>query len=483
MTPPRFSLPWSNPDLDVHPNPSEGWHRVAVIGLWTDPKILRRDWPDAAVVGPLRTIRGIDLLVRSLLANPQIRVVVVVGRDLSPGESVRKALMLTWGANEDMRAVPGSDLDYEQVVDVLQNVHLLGLRDDDPGATLAASLQMGGRYAQLALGTAEVNGWATDRSGGAIILPPPPPPENPELPAGLPGQRITGQTLADVWPRVLQEVLRFGNSVPTNYGDSRELLNLVSVIEDPKGSLLQPSLLAAGLTVDDLTDYYSRSFMGTVVPDGVAYTYGSRLKCNPNQVAITRSLLRTSPDTRAAWLTPWRPEEDCGKEEGRPCFVGAWFRAVGNSLNLTVTFRSQCLFMAFPLNLAAACRWLVEEADLLGMEVGVVTCVSMSAHIYDRDLEDASKVVSEHVKPGAWSQDPRSAWRVWLAGKKIIDDDGLPVEINHAYHAEVTDPGGTRVLRLFEAPTKERLTRDIQASGLVTSVQHALWLGAEIGRL
>lgn len=27
-----FALPWGNPDLDIHPNPVEGWHRVAGQG-------------------------------------------------------------------------------------------------------------------------------------------------------------------------------------------------------------------------------------------------------------------------------------------------------------------------------------------------------------------------------------------------------------------------------------------------------------------
>ena len=636
-----FTLPWSNPDLDIHPAPAEGWHRVAVVGLWTDAKRLRKDWPDAAVCGPLRTLRGIDLLVRGLLANPQIRVLVVVGRDLTPGEGVRKALESAWKG--------GSATDKVSfAVDIYENFewlrHEVDLLDNCDAADLLIE----------ECGT-------EDRPGGAIILPPPPPPKNPELPAGLPGQRITGKTLADVWPKVLHEVLRFGDTV----GNTRELLNLVSVIEDPKGSLNEVhgacvqalahqfgtkegvSAYASlsgdaqvehvralgkhpilGISQADLDDYY-KSFMGPTPPEGVPYTYGSRLHgppvlptvraCDrermtrvlhrrPNQLAAVRKLLTSSPGTRAAYLTPWRPDEDCGKESGRPCFVGALFRAVPASapryeinesrdvdgmfgvsevgspimevqagatreeaqrevdrlnsrLHLTVTFRSHNMHRAYPLNLAAVCRWLCEEAAGLGMEVGTVTCVSMSAHVYDHALEAAGKVVAEHVKPGTWSQDPRSAWRVWIGkreqpqpkglwptlyawkrsgdpwrsyfqrirerietetGRRLelrdtwatLDDAAqpddelvcldptpeqmerwafwafdlgggghIPMPSTPTYCAEATDPEGSRVLALFEAPTKERLVKDIQASGLVTSVEHALWLGAEIGGL
>lgn len=431
----------------------------------------------------------------------------------------------------------------------------------------------------------------------------------------LPGQRVTGRTLAQVWPRALAEVLRFGNTV----GNTRELLNLVSVIENPKGgleeirnasgdaairawaanpvrnadgeimggSIFGVTIISServdvdddrrareyereirehkhpilGISWADLDDYYTKSFMGLTPPEGVPYSYGSRLHGrdaqgkryydardeynvpgpHPDQLAAVRKLLRDAPGTRAAWLTPWRPDEDSGKESGRPCLVGAWFRAVegkarlvqttplrvdGTSawdsarlettpdkLHLTVVLRSHDCYGAYPLNLAAVCRWLCEEAEVLNMEVGTLTCVSMSAHIYERDLEAAGKVVKAHVKPGTGSQDPRSAWRVWKGinyiPKRVTTDScvciapggkpfcyicGVDVGRDHTltckhtesisvYSAEASDPEGTRVLQLFEAPTKERLIRDIQASGLVTSVQHALWLGAEVGKL
>lgn len=651
MTSQAYTLPWTNPDLDVHPAPMPGWHRVAVVGLWTDAKKLRRDWPDAAVVGPLRTLRGIDLLVRSLLANPQIRVLVVTGRDLSPGQSVQKALeglwTLTMSELNTMCREHGWPLNA--MVGFLGNPNdgegLILVHDGD-AEKLGEGTEEGGPESpqKYALRMAPTK----DRPGGAIFLPPPLPPENPELPAGLPGQRVTGRTLAEVWPKVLQEVLCFGDAVPTSYGGSRELLNLVSVVEDPRGSIgslsdgsKHPVL---GIFKADLDDYYTKSFMGKVPPEGVSYSYGSRLQGGDishytrptavgpdgsqwgggqpvhhvDQTATVRQLLQSTPTTRAAYLSPWRPGEDAGKESGRPCLVGAWFRATGGpgrcyvcgqeatcearegapapwqpmcdthcardpedgerrevvrTLNLSVQFRSHDLHGAYPLNLAACCLWLCEEAKVHGMEVGTVTCLSMSAHVYDHAAEAASEVVSKHVKAGAWSQDARSAWRVWKenvraeqpdpedpwavltawhrcnaqpwlkAGERVcaarpyakkgtkalgmrelhlphlmreLDErtssawgpwvpaslevtenlrklvkaelaDGLPPVptpiIGHTFHAEAIDPDGTRVLQVFEAPTQGRLIKDIQASGLVTSVQHALWLGAEVGKL
>ena len=578
-----FSLPWPNPDLDTHPDPVEGWHRVAVVGLWTDAKKLRKDWPDAAVVGPLRTLRGIDLLVRGLLANPQIRVLVVVGRDLSPGERTRVALEGLWEAWDRSDYHP----DWKNAGAYL--VGPQGVALTEPAWMDFGGLEIEGRKGRWSIGPLPNE----DRPGGAIILPPPEPKADAPMPPELPGQRVSGKTLADVWPRVLAEVMRFGAQVPTQYGDTKELLNLVSVIEDPARSLEEfgrgggyeptPTGMAfkapphplLGISWGDLDDYYTKSFMSETPPEGQSYGYGSRLHGRdeggrmfydardeydvpgppPDQIAAARKLLTDNPGTRAAFLTPWRPDEDAGRESGGPCMVGAWFRAVpsvyewdirlsgeatarpvAHKLNLTVTFRSHDLHGAYPLNLAACCLWLCKEAKALGMEVGTLTCISMSAHVYDRDCDAArakagigvripaagafdmtvsfgskAKAPSEdtpvmrtvlmgrhegpvempkhdpespaeptrtfaYPKPPKWSQDARSAWRVW----READDRWTG---GYRYHAEATDPEGTRVLATFQAPTKERLVKDIQASGLVSSVEHALWLGAEVGKL
>lgn len=92
----RFEPIVANPDIDVHPDPPGLWQHVAVVCRWKDAKAQRKQWPHAAVIGPLRTVRGLDELARNLLHNPQIRVVLVVGNDLTEGEETTKALLALW---------------------------------------------------------------------------------------------------------------------------------------------------------------------------------------------------------------------------------------------------------------------------------------------------------------------------------------------------------------------------------------------------
>lgn len=577
-----FALPWPNADIDIHPNPADGWHRVAVVGLWRDAKALRRNWPHAAVCGPLRTKRGIDTLVRGLLANPQIRVIIMVP---PPGGisdlGVTDALLAIWSGARDL---PAADHGISSdVLDPLFDQIRLVL----PHQRTIATLQLRSTHRGI---VPLDECLLPDRAGGVIVLPPPEPEPAEILPPGLPGQRVYGKTLADVWPRVVREVMRFGTVQPTQYGDTKELLTLCSVVEEPKrwdawwrltvacsrcdGDGLDPESVPSGppcpecqgsgvgdpaaihdvlgISYAQVADYYDNSFMSATTPEGQDYSYGSRMqtgpwwgpprngpnlekvsadtvecrsctawvgtgvgqpptmdKCPscgaatdeaPDQIQALAGLLSESPSTRAAWVTPWRPAEDAGKESGRPCLVGAWFRATGDrdaghdvpsetptgsivnaALHLTVVFRSHDVYGAYPLNLAACCRWLVETAAQQGMSVGTLTCLSLSAHVYDRDWNVARLAYRYLTK--TWQQDPRSAWRVSAtpAGGVRVCSDGKPVPI--VYCAEAIAPDGASVLKVFKASTKARLLRDVQASGFVTTVEHALWLGAEIGRL
>lgn len=512
MTTP-FSLPWENLDIDIHPHPPDGWGRVAVIGGWASAKKTRSRWPDAAVVGPLRTMLGIDLLVRSLLANPQIRVLGWDGPDLSTGERVSRAFWEVFSLG-----------DYEGILEkAIGPVAVWATRE----VVVVLNREIRDAVAHL-----HDVGIDCDRPGGAIILPPPEAPSTIRAPHGDPGDRIAGDTLSDVWPRVLRRVLECGREVSTQHGETRELLNLVSVVRDPDGSLdefrsseYDPEDHAPewqhgdgsdggvricracardhrafrndvphpvlGLSWADVEAYYER-MTGPEVPEGSTYSYGSRMRgsvdpaclglpsIGPDQIERVNVLLAAKPYTRAAFLSPWRPEEDAGLEGGRPCLVGVWFRAVAergetdvrqrSTLHLTICFRSHDLANAYPTNLAAACLWLVKTAEAHGMAVGTLTCLSMSAHIYEHAYKAAQDAVKAYKpKPGPrWDQ--RAAWHV-------------AVRVDRRLQATVTTPDGSNVVAGFEAKTPETLLRDIAESGLIQETGSALWLGREVERV
>lgn len=467
----------ANPDLWINPSPEGLWSRVAVCSRWADEKAVAERWRyRPAVVGPLRTEAGLDLLVRSLLANPQIRVVFIDGPDTRPTNDAGRMLRAffeegdTSVLSEDLRelgkllladgegridglesreapAVRWVGSDGSKTRDLVEDLHQQWLRSD--------SSRRGG------LATYMVD-FSKDRPGGKHVLPPPRPVVTDAAPHADPGDRIAADRLSEVYLRALHQILVAGRVVPTQYGLTRELLDLVTVIRDPTRSLEEfesekhPVL---GMSAEDLAAYtYGEDgFLGTRRPKEAPYAYGERMRGtddasslggHPDQVERVGKLLREVPGTRAAYLTPWWPDEDAGKESGRPCLVGAWFRStpgpvVGakvepygsdpesamlamsigsvdlelpSALHLTVVFRSHDLLGAYPQNLGAACQWLVDEATRLGMTTGTVTCVSMSAHIYERGWEKAEILWKGYRRKGIrW--DGRAAWRV----EKVLD--------------------------------------------------------------
>jgi hypothetical protein len=413
-----------NPDLDVHPDPL--WPHVAVACGWQDARRARSRWPHAAVVGPLRTQRGIDLLWRSLLFNPQIRVLVFDGPDLTPGRTTVEALNRAW----------------DDGIDGLPPVH---------------------HDVVLLVGVGPIDfNYANQRHPlrERVALPLPVPEVSP-APHGLPGDRVAGPTVADVWPRLLRQVLAAGARVPTQYGDSFELLSLVSVITDPAAAAEEALLDPAAL------EYFHRLISETP-PEGAPYTYGSRLRRPVDQLGRVRAMLQANPGTRAAYATPWDPVQDSGLESGRPCLVGLWFRAVEGRLHAVVAFRSHDLFGAWPMNLRAICMLLGDLAREIGLAAGTVTCTSYSAHVYERDLAEA-QAVAEAYRPRGIRWDQRSSWLVEAV------DGGL--------RATALSPDGLRVLRVIEGRSGAQLRARIEETGLVQELGSALWLGSEIERV
>lgn len=639
MTPFQPVVP--NPDLWVNPSPEGPWARVAVCSRWVDSETIAARWKyKPAVVGPLRTDAGLDLLVRSLLANPQIRVVFVDGHDLRPTNGAERVVRAFFEEKdlsvlpEELRELARALLDEEEVQVQGQAPGVVGRGPPGvqwTGAEKGETFQLvedlhqewlraegGPRRGGLLVHFVD---FSADRRGGRHILPPPRPVVTDAAPHGDPGDRVAGNLLSEVYVRALHQVLVAGRIVPTQYGLTRELLDLVTVIRDPEGSVREfseveevppvpvgtwivgysrvcstcrdveaikagcsscfglgrvpseqtyvsgdkighfskmfhefhPDEVAAtasyrrheaagtaivlrpfdgvskvspdpaawralheassgkhpvlGMSAEDLFAYtYGEDgFLGTKRPSEAPYAYGERMRGSddgsalkkaqarldesvpaphPDQVSRVGKLLLEAPGTRAAYLSPWWPDEDAGKESGRPCLVGAWFRSIPGAvvrasaepygedpesamlaavvesveieapptLHLTVVFRSHDLLEAYPQNLGACCRWLVDEAVRLGQSTGTVTCISMSAHLYERGWEKAEKLWKKYRrKQIRW--DGRAGFRV----EKVPDPSKPPPEVKVGARVQrPLDLGCAVVLEVVEVRPPER---------------------------
>jgi thymidylate synthase len=208
-----------------------------------------------------------------------------------------------------------------------------------------------------------------------------------------------------------------------------------------------------------------------VLPEGISYTYGHRLR----DLEAVVELLRADPETRGAYVSLWLPE-DLGARS-KPCLVSLFFRLSEGRLTLTATYRSHNLLWAWLENVYGLMAVLGRVASGAGMEPGSITVISHSLTI---DPASPRFGVAEAIAEGWKSddsfdraerkyslrQDPNGYFEV------SADVDRGLIVAEHRY-------GGMLVKR-YEAPRAVTIEREVAADMAVSLVSHAMWLGREL---
>ena len=139
------------------------WARVGILTLWSDAHAAAKRYNHApSVVGPLRLVDGIDILLRNMLANPQIRVLVIDGPAVGPiGEHTLRTLRTLWA-------------DGAEPAKLQDSVHSVApqLMADIDAAGFPAMVALAAVFVQVKLLTRDewrqptTSVWDEDREGG-----------------------------------------------------------------------------------------------------------------------------------------------------------------------------------------------------------------------------------------------------------------------------------------------------------------------------
>jgi len=452
-------------DACAFPSPSPSLSAcTAVCCLWEPVERAAKNYRHAYMVGPCVSPAGVDYILRTLRANPQITGLLITGADLSG----TRALLITALKTSGLAAAWTAD---ENVFNLLH---------DRPS-----------------------------------IVPPIPPPD-PGLQGtrrGPPARTYTGETLWSVWPRLLGDIVRHGTTSPTAYGTEQKELLAASWTFDAQATLGPPPILDAsdlgGHPHDDLpVDLLPRipSWVAQVVlplpdirwkaswhqtgavwdeagsgwgiyplsdghwnvrmgdangeialghfnsleaakaavaaelrrdptvyalehyalvhflgvdarPEGVDYVYFDRLtQKDDDQLARCFTVLQEDPEQRRAVAVTWdtgtetQPSDAAGKNP--PCLVMLWFRRdEDGSLYTHATFRSHDILRAGLLNAWGLCRLAEDMANNLGWPLGRLTISSLSAHVYSDGWEQAETLAQAHGRK-VHEEDPRSILRI-----------------------------------------------------------------------
>lgn len=418
------------------PNPKTD---TAICCLWdsADKVVARR--PDAYIVGNCVSPTGVDMLIRTLRANPQIRVLVVRGQDLTGTRA-------------------------------LISEALCALMDD------LVDLKSGRKEGDVY--------YLCEREGA--VDPMPPSPQVVDLTRrGDPGQRFVGETLWDVWPQLVKQIVEHGTVSDTSYGwRQKELIAPTWTFDAALTLGGVPDWFEAheaGKSRADLDAYADQSFLNPSEDPAVTYTYGHRLRgLWDDQVARVVKLLKKKPTQRRGLLSTWDPgsrtEFDAASgdvevsfvpsdiEGGHPpCLTQVWFRLDEDdgSLLAHASFRSHDIFNAGPDNLWGICRLLQLVASELGLVPGRVVATSLSAHIYEYNWEAAAELGRRRGR-SSFQQDSRSTLRVRPGGEGVCVD--------------LLNPAGA-VSATLTAKKAETVIRKVLTAGWVTTPSHAAWLG------
>lgn len=424
---------------------------VAIATLWTKKEVVAARLEAAGLlekvraIGTLYTVYGVNYLLHTLAENPEITVLLVFGADLSgSGEALLKLF--------NGREVPeGLQLMWplEALEQLLSDVSVVDLR----------AAYAGGRWSELFK--------AVER-----YYSPAPPRRQPlrlELservvdswPLPVSGLLVQESSLLRAWVKAVYAVMALGSLKGSEYGErQKQLLNLAVAL----GFYGRRVELEEGLLRRIPRSEFERhlhSLLDPERPEGVAYTYGERLRRHPeggDQLSTILGRLKSTPDTRRAVAVLWDHAVDQGSREP-PCILVVQGDLTSGYYNHTVYMRSNDVYAAWPLNAYAQARLAELVASELGVKLGSVTLVSCSAHIYEHDWERAWGLVHDHYESlSSFTPDPRGSVLVGLERVEHRAPDGRPaLEYSLQY-------------------------RDLKRLALLLAPDHAFYLGWEARR-
>lgn len=491
---------------------------TAIATLWTPMNVVAQmtDVSKVSIIGQLYTKRGINYLIRNILLNPKITRLMLVGADLmGAGEALLRISDFRFQISElqTSRATARGTINLKSEILSLKLCDWLDEAIDPKAiADFANHVVITNHIGPVARETVQkfISGsnigkpWAKSRRFAE-----PAASNTNSLPSEETAFVARGGKVWETWLRLLQQITRFGRPSPMvhHYGSERisELMNLVAVVtQEDVGAWELPSWFP--YSKSDIQKY-THSFLSASRGDE-AYTYGERLKAYPlegysseflnftpdveqvltemklaisgkklNQVELMAKKLQSFPENKGALAVLWEPVIDnFGLREiwRTPCLVLVQAMVYSDKLSLTAYFRSNDMFGGWPLNAFGLRAFQRELADMVdkNLQLGPLTTISQSAHIYESSWQAAEKLIQDHWVDVACQWDPRGNLNVEVIGKEIV--------------IKYLSPDGILLHEFRYDGTKEKAARDfcfqLETAGLFSTIGNAMYAARQIER-
>jgi len=441
---------------------------IGVSTLWTPLNKISPylDLPRISIIAPLRTRTGLGWLLRGLYLHPAIRNLVLCGKDLS---MTGDALLTLWeeGLTGD-NTLPGlgwrlyPEMDREAVDLLRKYVKIWDWR--------TKSLE------EVRRDIGEIPHLIQEMEPRSF--PPVGVPEHITSPSRKTTFPMAAEEVGDGWLQLLNLVMHCGTVKSTRGGDRlAEVLNAIVTVKLSSEEELPPCF---EFGADEFEAYYRR-FGSLPCPEDMSYAYGERLRewsCfnretstmeQTNQLERTIERLQGSHDTKRGTMVLLGPT-DLDKLDDAPCVLSATFNIVDERLYGTYVLRSDDVYNAWPFSALSLIRLQREVSKRIGVPVDSATFISHSAHVYERDWDQAWARLDKWFKrPLPMQPDVSGLFFFGL-------DDGLA-------RALFVSPEADTVLWEGESPDPQDLVRLIVDIMPWLDHQHIRYLGEEAANL
>lgn len=459
---------------------------VGVLTLWSRTDTVLKEIgsppPEIAAVANLYG-DGISQLLVNLLYNPQISTLYLVGNNRTDSATelynyfVYGTEKVKIGGSAQHRIVGTTRLVNEAVADsaMFHGRAPVIVRVYEPRNGTAMTLP-------------EQVAWMLQRIEGSRLAPLPPPQleritvkliEMPvsTFPSIRQGHQVVADGPLDAWGEALFLLQRYGLPTTLTKGDRKELQNLKVVITRPEWAT-GPEYAAYNLDEGKLRAY-CEAMLSPVLDADTSYTYGHRLYeyFGSDMIAHCVRRLKADSEDRKCYLSLWDPSLDLydhnadGSKRGHPCWVGAFFRVFDGALTLSATFRTHRAYTAWVENAHGLMELQRTVAGCLGLPMGPLTIVSHSISIDPGQLS----LVDSIVKARKWRLRDDGRGEVTFSISEPADGGPRKAVVEHRM--------GGMVLHRYESANIEALGHHLAQDHLVSDLNHALYVGRQLGKL
>jgi thymidylate synthase len=454
-----------------------------------------------SVIGNLYSGQGINAIVRNVMANPRIRTIVIWGAELSLSGHSLKQFVLE-GVDSKRKILKGrgeieKEITKEAIERFRKNVEIVDLRGR-PAPELKKTLQQIKHKKPFSK---------------EMIVFPPSQPIAKVLPSEQVGFNIRGKTVAQTWLKVLNEIDKYGRPKHTRYtqkNELKELLNLVAVVTDEDtDNEYFPEYLPFGKA--ELLQYYPEMTTARRIP-GSAYNYGHRMMkhFDVDQIEKIKELLKKRPDSKKMIAVTIDPRVDWGQTDqgDTPCMTQVLGSVQDDKFFLTAHFRSQDMVQGWPRNAFGLRRLQKQIAESADMEMGALTLITHSAHIYSDDFNLVGEILSDNYEkelgytPAVhFDFDPRGnviveviafeEAMVWEGYKKRYEHESvayavaktlekMPSPVKKLIRVTIFEPDGGVPVKMFEGRTAQEVAWQVTDWGYLAIPGHIMYIGLEL---